>query len=80
MRNNSLNFLTQILSKSYKILLLLGLVFIGFALLILAYPELLAIPVSFLLFVIGVYLFRGAWRAWQAKRKSKEGIKKFFNF
>jgi membrane protein implicated in regulation of membrane protease activity len=80
MRNRNRNIFPDFFARGFLTLLLLGLAFIGFALLILAYPELLAIPVSFLLFVIGVYILRAAFRAWRAKRKNKSLIDKFFDF
>lgn len=80
MRNRQPDPISGILLQSFWFTLLVGLSFVGFAFLILKFPELLAIPVSFVLFFVGAYLLRAAWRVWRARRESKSLIEKFFDF
>jgi membrane protein implicated in regulation of membrane protease activity len=49
-----------------------GLFLLGLGLLIVVFPELLAIPVSLLCFVGAAFLFMGAWRVFWASRRMEQ--------
>lgn len=69
---------SQLFRRSFWASLVVGLGFIGFAVLVLYYPRLLAIPMAFIFFVIGAYILRFSWKIYHTHRKAKGFIDRLF--